>query len=178
MLTSVSFGQTYSSIVSDSTILNFMNWEIKNGKKYSERNKLRMKRKISSETLKFENINFYLPDTIHLGDWEYREFIFNRFNKIDSLFTKTEIESIFLQYKAIKDTVWSHKITGANIGLRKFSLNEYFYSVPIFTNDNKYVLIKKLFYCGNECAYGGIYLYKRIADDQWELVKVLNGWMS
>lgn len=170
--------QTYSAKVSDSTILAFMKWEIENGEKYSEGRKLRMKRKTSSKMLKFDTLNFYYPDSLHQYDWQYREFLFNRHNKIDTLFSSEDIDSLFTQFNAIKDTVWCHKISGAKIKKWKSPKNQYKYSVPIFSSDNKYVLIKKSFYCGNLCAYGGVYLYKNTGNNKWEMLKILNGWMS
>lgn len=174
----VSLGQTYSSKVQDSTILAFMNWEIKNGEKYSEGSRLRIKRKTSHKILKFDTLNFYFPDSLQPIGWEYRELLFNRYNEIDSLFSIIEIDSLFSQFNTIKDTVWNHKIPGAKIKHWRSPLNQYKYSVPIFSSDEKYVFIKKSFYCGSVCAYGGIYLYERIEEDEWKLLKILNGWMS
>jgi hypothetical protein len=174
----ISLGQTYSSKVSDSTILAFMKWEIQNGEKYAEANKFRMNRKTSDKILKFDTLNFYYPDSLHQYDWQYRAFLFNRHNKIDTLFSNADIESLFIQFTALKDTVWSHKISGAKIKNWNFPKNQYTYSIPIFSYNNKYVLIKKSFFCGNVCAYGGIYLYEKIDDNNWKLLKILHGWMS
>jgi len=174
----IAHGQTYSSIVSDSTILAFMKWEIENGEKFPEDSKLRIQRKTSSKMLKFDSLNFNIPTNINEIDWQYDLYFFNRYNKIDTLFSKADIDLLFTQFTALKDTVWSHKISGAKIKKWKSPMNQYNYSAPIFSNDNQYVLIQKSFYCGNVCAYGGVYLYKNIGTNKWELLTILNGWMS
>ncbi len=172
-----SFGQTYSSQVPDSTILAFMNWEIKNGENYTETRNIRFHRKIAPKTLKFEAQNFHKPDS--LSPFEAQpELLFNRNNKLDTLFSKAEMDAFFNQYNAVKDTVWSHKIKAAKIKSWKSPLHQYHYAVPLFSSDGKYVLIKKSFYCGNSCAYGGIYLYEKIGDNNWKLFKILFGWIS
>lgn len=155
-----------------------MSWELKNGQKFEEGGKLRSKKKTSCKILKMDTLNFFYPDSLSTRDWEYRLFLFNHYSKIDTLFDEAEIESLFNQFTALKDTVWSHKIRGANIKERNSKRNFYSYSIPIFTTDFTYVFLKKTFYCGNVCAYGGVYLYKKSNGNSWELVTILNGWMS
>lgn len=171
-------GQTYSSIIADSTIISFMEWEIKNGEKFREGGKLRINKKVNINIVHYDTIDFILPDSVGWGDWEYYLYLFNRRNKIDSLFSKSDRDSIFHQFTAIKDTVWTHGIGGARWKKWKNPKNTYEYAVPLFSPNGQYVLIKKSFYRGNLCAYGGIYLYQRTKDNSWELLKILNGWMS
>ncbi|MFT6922991.1 MAG: hypothetical protein ACJA1C_001999 [Crocinitomicaceae bacterium] len=171
-------GQTYSSSVSDSAIVSFIKWEVKNGEKYREGGKLRLNKKARIIISQYDSINFYLTDGVNRGDWQYDLYLFNRRNNIDSLFSDSEKDSLFNQFTTIKDTVWTHRIKGAKWRKWKKPKNTYSYAVPLFSSDGQYVMIKKSFYCGNICAYGGIYLYTRTEDNSWELLKILNGWMS
>lgn len=172
-----SFGQTYSSIP-DSVIISFMEWEVKNGEKYPERGRLRLTKKARIKINKYDTVNFILPDSIDQGDWQYDFYLFNSYNAIDSIFSDSEKDSLFIQYTSMKDTVWCHKIKGARWRKWKNPKYTYSYSVPLFSSNGQYALLKKSFYCGNLCAYGGVYLYRKIDETSWELVKVLNGWMS
>lgn len=173
-----SFTQTYSFQISDSTILNFMEWEIKNGEKFREDKKKRAYRKADIEIIPFDSINFILPDSVHWSDWQYDLYLFNRFNKLDSILSEKEQPYLIEQFNSVKETVWSHKIRGAKFKKWKNLKYTYFYSIPLFSSDEKYVLIRKSFYCGNICGYGGIYLYRKTANNSWEIVRILNGWIS
>jgi hypothetical protein len=174
----ITFGQTYSSKIPDSTILSFIKWEIKNGEKFSEDSKFSFNKKTSRIISEYDTINFFLPKSINRGDWQNEFYLFNRRNAIDSLFSETEKDFLFAQYLALKDTIWSHKLNRARIKKWKNSRNIYTYAIPLFSSNEKYVLIKKSFYCGNVCAYGGIYLYEKIDEKNWKLLKILNGWIS
>lgn len=173
-----SFGQTYSSQISDSTILAFMKWEVKNGGEYSEESKLRSRKKMSIRPLVFDTLNFIFSDSLPKYGWDFSNFLFNQRNNIDTIFSESETQFLFDQFTKINDTIWSQKIAGAKIGKWHNPKDQFSYSIPLFSENNKYVLIKKSYYCGNLCAYGGIYLYEKIDEKNWKLVKVLNGWMS
>lgn len=174
----LSIGQTYSSKIADSTILAFMKWEMENGKSFSEASKFRMNKKTSKVILTYDTLNFFLPDNVHQGDWQNELFLFNRRTKIDTLFSASEKDSLFAQYLAISNTVWSHRMNGAKLKKWHNPKNTYHYSIPLFSSDGKYVFIKKSFYCGKVCAYGGVYLYECVDNQSWKLIEILNGWMS
>lgn len=172
-----SSSQTYSSIIRDSTIIDFLNWEIKNTKKFSEGKSLFSRKKVSNKILQFDTANFILPLNSNGADWNYPKYLFKGGN-IDTLFSEEDRNYFFEQFIANMNTVWEHKIKNGQI--KKWSTTKYvyYYSVPLFSPDRKYVMMKKFFYCGNVCAYGGTYLYKKISPKKWELVEILNGWMS
>tara|TARA_B100000508_G_C11456196_1_gene276860 strand:+ start:951 stop:1421 length:471 start_codon:yes stop_codon:yes gene_type:complete len=156
-----------------------MNWEVDNGKKYSEDCQICKRKKVSTHLLSFDKLNFYWPDSISKIDHEYRYVhLFNSYNKLDTIFSYEEKEFFFEQFKAVKDSVWKHPLEKSKLRDTKSSLNLYSYSIPLFSSSRNYVLIKKSFYCGNVCAYGGIFLYRRVDKCGWELVEVYNGWIS
>jgi hypothetical protein len=39
-------------------------------------------------------------------------------------------------------------------------------------------MIKKEFYCGEVCAYGGVYIYKLSETNKWMFILILNSWNS
>lgn len=53
----------------------------------------------------------------------------------------------------------------------------YSFSAPIFVANYTYCLFYKSYNCGALCGDGGLYLYKKI-NNQWELIKTYNHWMS
>ena len=174
----ISVGQTYSTEISDSSILAFMKWELINGKKYSEDSKFRTRKKTSINISRYDTLNFIQNDSLSNYSWQNDEYLRNRRYKIDSILTISEMAYLFKQYTSLIDTNWSHKIQGSSIKKKNNGKDIYYYAVPLFTTDEKYVILKKSFYCGNVCAYGGIYLYQKVGLNDWKLIKIFNGWIS
>lgn len=169
-------GQTYSSYVSDSTIISFMDWELNHGERYDENEHEHGRRNVLIKISKYDISNFILSDSAFVSYEQKVNNVFNQINKSDTIIGNAEKISLINQLKKVKDTVWSHKFSSVNWKKKKRK-NFYMYSIPLFINSN-HVLIKKSFYCGNVCAYGGIYLYKKTSSVNWELITIINGWLS
>ncbi len=180
-----SFGQTYSTVTSDNEIYAFLNWMTRTEEKHGEEPKLGRK-KIAYQILAWDSANFVLNNSDSLL---YKEiplppfqniFLFQKSTKNDTIFNQIERTFIFQQFTSIKDTIWHTSFSKSKLltRIKQNKPNRYYYSIPLFTIDRKYVIINKEYYCGNLCAYGGYYIYKKIADGKWEYVTAVHTWIS
>lgn len=176
-------GQTYSSVTSDKEIYDFLNWMTVNDGKYEEEPKLKRKH-IYHKILSWETENFITKDTALINQDQFfsidGSYIYQRNGGTDTIFNQQDRDFIFKQFKAIKDTVWHHKFSKSKLLTTKKQKrpNRYYYSIPLFSVDRKYVIIYRKYFCGDECAYGGYYVYRRVGNNKWEYLTAVNTWMS
>jgi hypothetical protein len=175
------FGQIYSDIISDKEIISFLTWEVNSTEGYSEEPLLSFKRKISAKIAKWNSLNFIKPDSLSEYDFSVTFlYLYQKKNVLDTIFKNEDKQYLFEQFESCKDSTWQNKIPKATITSRKNKKrpNQYYYSIPLFSKDKKYVIIKREYYCGSLCAHGGYFIYKRLNENSWELVKIVNGWIS
>ena len=165
------FGQTFSDIISDFEITSFLKWEIKNSKKYNEESAISFRRRIDPSIFKWQTQHFEIDDESKYSSFEY---LFSDENGLDTIF---EREFFIKQSKAINTETWSKKIRRAKF-IDDKGKYYYKYSIPLFSKDKSFVILKKEFFCGDICAYGGIYLYKKINNNKWEKIQVIKNWVS
>lgn len=174
-------GQTYSDIIPDEEIISFLTWEVNSTKGYSEEPLLSFKRKISQKINSWDSLNFIKPDSLDEHDLlVIFSYLFRKSNNLDTIFTNEDKQYLFEQFKACKDSVWQSKIPKATIKSKKNKRrsNRYYYSIPLFSKDKTYLIINRTYYCGSLCAYGGYFIYRKLDNNSWELIKVVNGWVS
>ncbi|MBK5722050.1 hypothetical protein JGH11_14315 [Dysgonomonas sp. Marseille-P4677] len=173
--------QTYSSIISDKEIYDFMEWMVDNDKK-SEKEIFGKNRDLLVKTAPWDTANFISENKAL--DIQYFEqdnkYLFKRSEGLDTLFTDADKKFLLDQYNSIQSSVWTKNIGGKKIQKRELKENDEInmYSIPLFTKDKEFVIIYKIFYCGYECAYGKYYLYKLIGDNKWKFVLTLNPWST
>ncbi|MFT4224336.1 hypothetical protein [Dysgonomonas sp.] len=173
-------GQTYSSIVSDKEICDFLTWMSYNDKRHKPEPKPK-NRQIYYKILKWDINNFIPKDSTLINKYKFdvdQMYIYTRRAKTDTIFDKEDRNFILEQFKAVKDSIWHNKFTNTKLLKNKSQTNSYYYSIPLFSLDKKYVIIHKQFYCGSLCAYGGYYLYRKVDEDNWEYVTTIHGWVS
>lgn len=177
----LAFGQTYSSIVSDQEIYDFLNWMTSNNRKYEEEPTMKRKH-IYYHILRWDTTNFITKDTALINQSVSidRRYLFQTRRGTDNLFDKQDREFMFEQFTAIKDTVWHSRFSKSKLLKHKKQLrpNRYYYSIPLFSVDKKYVILQRIYYCGSLCAHGGYYVYRRLDDKNWEFITAENTWIS
>lgn len=165
-----SIGQTYSSIITDKEIYDFLNWLTLTEKKYDEEPRIKQK-KIFYKIISWDTTRFPFKDTIKSS---YIDSLFRNFyikgKGLDEIFMQANREFYFNQNVAIKDTIWHQRFDKSRLIKNKICPNRYYYSIPLFSLDKKIVIINKIYYCGSECAYGGYYIYKKVDNDKWEFI--------
>lgn len=167
--------QTYSSIINDEEISIFLNWITIHDKKYTEESYFERK-KISNKALKWHSENFI---NNYEDPYENKMFLYHKKNDLDLIFNKDDQEFIYKQFINIKDSIWQTKFAKSKLLSKKHKINNYYsYSVPLFSIDKKKVILYRIFHCGDECAYGGYYIYSKINENDWMLIKSINFWMS
>lgn len=176
-------GQTYSSVTSDKEIYDFLNWMTVNDRKYGEEPKLKRKQ-ISYKILSWDTTNFRAKDTALINKYPNfsldHQYIYQKRGGTDTIFQQKDRDFLFKQFTAIKDTIWHDKFSKSKFltSKKQKKPNRYYYSIPLFSVDKKYVIIHRQYYCGSLCAYGGYYVYRRLDNNKWEYVTAVNTWIS
>lgn len=170
------FGQTYNDIVSDREIASFLIWEVNSTEGYPEEPWLSSKRRISHTILKWDSLNFICSDTLSKIEKNLL-YLFKEENKLDTIF---DAEYLLKQFNSCKDVTWKIEVPNTIMTSRRVRKrpNRYYYSVPLFSKDRKYVIVKRVYLCGSLCAYGGYFIYKKVDKSSWKLVKIVNMWVS
>ncbi len=166
-------GQTYSSLTTDKEIYDFLNWMTINDKKHRESPIFRRKQ-IYVEILSWDSSNFVLNE----GNAGF--YLFKSRGGTDTLFKQDDRDFLYNQFLAIKDSVWHSKFSNSKLLTNKEQKkpNRYYYSIPLFSVDKNMVIVRRTYYCGNLCAYGGYYVYRRLGNNKWEYVTAVNTWIS
>jgi hypothetical protein len=178
-----SFGQTLSSVSTDREIYNFLNWMTRTERKFREEPFLTCKR-VDCNILPWDTANFIAKDTSMFRKYPLlsieANYLFQRKSGSDSIFKPTDRAFLFQQFIAIKDSVWHDSFSNSKLFKKKKQRrpNRYFYSVPLFSVDKKYVVIRREYLCGDLCAYGGFYICKKVGERKWKYVTSVNTWMS
>ncbi len=175
-------GQTYSSIISDKEIYDFLNWMTKNDRKYGDEPKFKRKQ-IDFLILPWDTCNFVIKDSAVFNNPNFVSdhfYLFYKNSRTDLLLQQQDREFIFKQFTEIKDTIWHKPFSNSKLLINKDQKkpNRYYYSIPLFSVDKKYVIIHRQYYCGNLCAYGGYYVYQRLDEKKWEYVTAVHSWIS
>ena len=173
LLAKFNYGQTYSSQASDKEVCDFLNWMTKNDEKHDEEPRFKKKR-VSKKIYKWDigSLAADLEEYTLILKYSHRDSL------SDTLFSMNERHNLFGQIRLQSDTVWRNKIKHARLingGQKK--ANRYYYSIPIYTIDKKFLIIRKEYYCGSLCAYGGYYIYCKTGGT-WKYVSCFGTWMS
>ena len=154
-----------------------------NDKRYSEEPKFKLKN-IHSTILSWDKTNFIANDSI-LADANSAfslggQYLFQKSAGTDTIFKQLDKEFLFQQFNAIKDTVWHDSFSKSKLLKSKSQrkTNLYHYSIPLFSVDRKYLIIRREYYCGSLCAHGGYYVYRKTKDNEWEYLTSVNTWIS
>jgi len=177
----ISYSQKYSSTISDSQILKFLNWQIQTEDKYPEEPKNK-KKVIYSKIISWDTTHFRLGANNNVNSIEYNLiYLFNERNKwLDTLFTKEDREYLFQQFINQRDTVWRQTFNYSSLShiKKQRKANRHSFSLPLFSLDNRYVIIRENYHCGSLCGHGAVKIYKRIDSDNWEYLGSVNSWIS
>lgn len=179
----LAIGQTYSSVTSDKEIYDFLNWMTVNDRKYGEEPKLKRKH-IYHKILSWDTTNFIIKDTALIKQYQFFPvdggYLYQSQSGTDTIFKQQDRDFLFIQFAAIKDTIWHDKFSKSKLLTSKKQKrpNRYYYSIPLFSVDKKYVIIHRQYYCGDEYAHDGYYVYRRLDNNKWEYITAVNTWIS
>lgn len=170
--------QTYTSVISDQEIYSFMNWMIKNDTKgFGESNFMR--KQIMSEIVPWDTSDFIIIDTAlltHKQQYYQGAIVFGHTQDIDTIFNNQDLVFIYEQYTSLQNKVWTTRFSRSLLRNEPMLKRPYRrYSIPLFSSDRKYVIIKSYYNCGNLCGSFGYMLYRKIDLHKWVYVKTFLG---
>lgn len=176
----IAFTQTHSKAITDEEIYTFISSIIHSDKRNSEEPFLGRKN-ISIRIIKFDSTNFFTKiDTAKFRELPYfgleGNYIYQIHAGIDTIFKQEDRDFLFQQFVSIRDTVWHHRFRNSSLitNWHQKHTNLFYYSIPLFSLDRNYVLIKKHYTCGNLCGKGCINVYQRIGKNKWKCITQLN----
>ena len=181
--------QTYSTVVTDTEIIDFINEDIK-------RDSAKVKKNIRRAITIPSKDNFYFTDTIDFNDKSnmfMSQFIFKKILQkgkvitanLDTLtFSRADINFFLKQIEGFtKNTFWKKPFKkSVLVDKPEYKSNNYRqvksvvfnYSIPIFSLDKKKAILIKHFFCGLLCGGSGYYFYEMNTHNEWKLVKEFN----
>jgi hypothetical protein len=166
------YSQTYSSVINDSTIASFINQTLICKTDYPG---TKLKKRVMSQPLAWENARWDL-NSADLNDSIFQEKFFFVMDTLKKYFNESNMPFLEKQFKSQIKTSWIKNQLNAKFRTN-YDINYFEYTIPIFSNDYQTALIYEYYYCGNLCAYSGLWLYKRNGRE-WVRYKCLKGWIS
>jgi len=183
-------GQTYSKVVTDSEIIEFINKDIK-------RDSVKVIKPIKQKISILRRDDFYYKDSAdfkkkndknHNFIFRYHKLNRNRIitENIDTLFSREDIDFFYTQFKGQRKRKYWKRPFENSVFIDEPELDSnnnakqvvYYYSVPIFSKNKKRAIIEKYFFCGIVCGGGGLYIYEKKENDEWLLLKIINRWAN
>lgn len=178
ILSHKAWSQTYSSVIDDGKISEFIQDEIDSKFSYSKKHERRwyhFRKRIKKS-----------PTDWNLANWEMRweqskivDFHNKFFFVIDSLkkyFTEADMLFLEQQYNAQRINDWSFKPKHCRVK-KSYKIDFYEFTIPLFSKDFETAIFYNYYLCGSLCAYSGLWIYKWDGE-KWVQDKYLKGWMS
>jgi hypothetical protein len=103
--------------------------------------------------------------------------------KLDTLFTRKDIDFIFSQEKQFSSFKINPTRIRGKIILNADSIDRYNHrplssiSFPLFNLDKSIFIVRTFYSCGMLCGKGGIYMYKK-EKSKWVLIETISSWIS
>ena len=147
--------QTYSSVISDKDIVDFIHWKLYESPEDSAAKKYFS---FSASILKWQKEDLQCYDSMfNTGNNFFC--IYNDQNKfLDTILNLNDKKFIVKQSNAGNGSKWlieKPKNRKAEKG------HDYYFSLPLFSVDKKYAMLREVFYCGPRCGGAAIILYKQ-----------------
>lgn len=178
MQSEIALSQTYSSITPDKEIYDFLNWLTKQDDRCNQKRLFR-RVSISQNMDNWIPANFFQEDTVFSNSNYDNDFLFDKGSVADSLFSQTDRESMFQQFVAQKDSVWSKRFKGSVFVNREKSKHAtVYYSIPLFSSDHNCTIVKLSCYSDELNAFGGYFIYRKAGKNRWIFVEGINVWQS
>ena len=165
--------QKYSSVISDSSILNFMEWFFSN-------DSTKGVKIVSTRRPTLQAKNFKYQSTVK--DAPLFANIFARNKYLVETFTKNDADFFVKQIENQKDYYWDFKIKrvtlfDAESNAAPNNKTIYFYSIPLFSYDKTMVMISEGYVRGNDYGGGVFYLFKKDKKG-WTKIYEFQKWKS
>lgn len=158
--------QTYNSLIPDKDIENFIQWKLTDTSAYRIISKECFSISILSwkkEILDYDNSSRKSPFSIYKAQNHW----------LDSIITKEDKEFFIQQADSAKSNTWETR--GINLSNKtKRIKNVCSLSIPLFSKDKQFAIIRELYRCGKDCGEMRISIYKKTISG-WEYSGMLAG---
>ncbi len=184
------YSQTYSTKISDTTIEDFMAWEINDTLSQSTYKKFKTLQ-IHSSIIPWQEalIDFMGISQIPISfENQFNQIIrqdeaYSRSSKdtnsvkLIELLNDDDISYLKLQFEnSIQNANWKFEFPKSKI--KKHPKNNFYsFTIPLFNESHSLAIVYKEFYCGSMCAYANLNIYKK-ENEIWKLYKSFGCWMS
>ncbi len=162
--------QTYSSLIDDSTIMEFMKWKIEKDTSIKARG-VTANFTLSKHILKWHEYEINIDTAKAMNKDAYMCFRNTRTDWLDSIFSAKDYLFFTKQNSSRLKSDWKFDFFDNSITNSKYN---HYLMLPLFSINKKYVIIKDLFYCGQGCGEFFITLYKK-SSNGWEYLSELIG---
>lgn len=97
---------------------------------------------------------------------------------VDSMFSTAEKSNFYKQFTVLQDSLWRKPFGGGRLVEidNPILQRSKSYSVPLFSSDGNYALVRQALMGAPAGGRGGVFVYRRREGDDWELVNILNKW--
>lgn len=98
--------------------------------------------------------------------------------RADSMFSTAEKSNFYKQFTVLQDSLWRQPFGGGKLVeiINPVLQRSKSYSVPLFSRDGAYALVRQALTGAPAGGRGGVFVYRRRDDNGWELVDILNKW--
>lgn len=159
LLTSSLRAQTYSEIISDDKIQDFVKLNQKHlGKK-----------KLGNQVLYWNQCDLFKD----LNNCFLSQFIQNENDPIITEKVLKELQTQFSSLTKNSPTTFSFLKSKSNKRTKFSSV-----SIPLIVNDESLAIIKKSIWCGNKCGGGGILIFKKDENQIWKRIDYRSTWIN
>lgn len=98
--------------------------------------------------------------------------------RADTMFSTVEKSHFYKQFTVLRDSIWRQPFGGGKLveiinPVLQLSKS---YSVPLFSKDGSYALVRQALMGAPAGGRGGVFVYRRREEGSWELVDILNKW--
>ena len=159
LLTSSLRAQTYSEIISDDEIQDFVKLNRKHlGKK-----------KLGNQILDWDSCDFFED----LNNCILSQNIQDENDTIITREVLDDFQKLFLSLMKNSPTTFSFLKSKSNKRTKFSSV-----SIPFIVNNGNLAIIKKSIWCGNECGGGGILIFKKDENQIWKVIDHRSSWIN
>ncbi|HWJ26728.1 MAG TPA: hypothetical protein VNS32_09300 [Flavisolibacter sp.] len=139
-------------------------------------------RYVNNDIIKWQPGKAVYPDSTISINYLNGQNIFSKNTGLTQYLNKQDAAYFSKQIRGQHRQKWQLKLKGIELYDTAKLINNrleraiFSYSIPLFSSDNKYVVIIQAFYCGLLCGGGSYNLYERQENNTWRKIKTFNEW--
>ncbi len=170
IVASSTYGQTYNKLIPDKDISDFINWKLINDT-FKNGNVPKKFFNFNTTIIKWRPVELKYDSTKSKAENEGRSIYNPRTRFLDSILSLKDKEFIIRQSNSYITNEWTFDIESDIIEKENY---KYYYTLPLFSLDKQYAILKEVYYCGQTCGEERTILYQH-TNKGWIWYKWLTG---